>query len=54
MSKNTKNSTGIKDEQKLGQIRQLQKELSDAHEGLRELSRALDGIVAQMAVRYGS
>ena len=54
MSKNTKNSTGIKDEQKLGQIRQLQKELNDAHEGLRELSRALDGIVAQMAVRYGS
>ena len=25
MSKNTKNSAGIKDEQKLGQIRQLQK-----------------------------
>ena len=54
MSKNTKNSAGIKNEQKLRQIRHLQKELSDAHEGLRELSRALDGIVAQMAVQCGS
>ena len=47
MSKNTR------ERQLLQQIRQLQKELDDAYEGVRQLSRALDGIVAQVVVQCG-
>lgn len=36
------------------EIKKLRKELKDAHDGVGELSRALDGIVTQVLVQCGN
>ena len=49
-----KKDASVREQMLRKQIRELRRELADITEGARQLSHALDGVVAQVAVRYGT